>query len=68
MQGFNVYATDAVEGDKLKQLAEAGAKTHRLDVTSLESISSFKKSFGDQPLDFLMNIAGLSPFVSSIPY
>lgn len=53
-----MYATDAVEGDKLKQLAEAGAKTKRLDVTSPESISAFKQSLGDQPVDFLMNIAG----------
>lgn len=55
-----MYATDAVEGDKLKKLAEAGAKTKRLDVTSQESISAFKESFGDQPLDFLLNIAGSS--------
>lgn len=67
VKGYNVYATDAVEGDKLKQLAEAGAKTKRLDVTSPESISSFKQYLGDQPVDFLMNIAGLFPYVRYLP-
>lgn len=58
-QGYEVFALDAVEGEKLKALEGPKCKTARVDVTSPESIASFKQSLGDQPIDMLLNIAGL---------
>ncbi|KAI9810753.1 MAG: hypothetical protein M1827_006091 [Pycnora praestabilis] len=55
-EGYNVYAADIEVGDKLRAL---GAHSCRLDVGSPESIASFKEHFGDQPLDLLLNIAGV---------
>jgi short-subunit dehydrogenase len=35
------------------------AKIHQLDVTSTESIEAFKKDLGDEPVDLLLNVAGV---------
>lgn len=43
-------------GEKLKSLECHHAE---LDVTSTDSIARFKDQFGDQPLDLLLNIAGI---------
>ena len=58
LQGYDLYALDAVEGDKLKELKGEKCTTFQVDVTSPESIEKFKKSIGDQPVDLLLNIAG----------
>ena len=57
-QGYHVHAVDLVDGDGLKALSSIGAKTHELDVTSTDSIHTFKQSIGDEPIDLLLNIAG----------
>ena len=54
-----MYAVDRDQGDGLSALETAGAQTSVLDVTSLDSIKSFKQShIKDEPLDLLLNIAG----------
>lgn len=68
-QGYKVYAVDRQVGDGLKNLTKA--EVGELDVTSTDSISSFKKTLGDQPIHLLLNIAGkltgaLSPFLSNV--
>jgi len=57
--GYTTYATSRTEGPKLKELKEAGAKISTLDVSSMESIHAFKKSFGDAPIDLLINNAAI---------
>ncbi|KAI9692626.1 MAG: hypothetical protein M1820_009503 [Bogoriella megaspora] len=58
-EGYQVYAADLTEGENLKSLSSK-ARTVTLDVTSPESIKKFKDSLGDEPLDFLLNIAGIA--------
>ncbi|MBA7491786.1 hypothetical protein ES702_02334 [subsurface metagenome] len=55
-QGYKVYAVDRQVGDGLKNLTKA--EVSELDVTSTESIASFKEKVGDQPIHLLLNIAG----------
>lgn len=43
-------------GDPIRNL---GCRYSQVDVTSLESIKSFKKEIGDAPIDMLLNIAGV---------
>ena len=61
-QGYNVYATDVDAGPSLQSL---DAHTSTLDITSAESMAAFCQAFGDQPLDLLLNMAGLDPIHSS---
>lgn len=51
-----MYAVDMTIGDPIKGL---GCEYFQLDVTSTDSIAKFKEQFGDQPLDLLLNIAGI---------
>ena len=51
-----MYAVDMTIGDPIKSL---GCEYFQLDVTSTDSIAKFKEQFGDQPLDLLLNIAGI---------
>ena len=53
-----MYAVDVNQGDGLKALK--GAETATLDVTSLDSIQAFKASLGDEPIDLLLNVAGIA--------
>ncbi|KAI9802161.1 MAG: hypothetical protein M1833_002082 [Piccolia ochrophora] len=55
-KGYTVYATDIKIGGELEKL---DAQTFALDVSSPDSIASFTKFFGNQPLDLLLNIAGI---------
>jgi hypothetical protein len=60
---------DRDQGEGLRSLADAGANTSVLDVTSQESINNFKTSqLKDEPLDLLLNIAGrcTSPYLPQI--
>ena len=41
-------------------LSDAGAHTSQLDVTSIESINRFKQTIGNEPVDLLLNIAGVA--------
>lgn len=57
-----MYAVDRDQGDGLSALQTAGAQTAVLDVTSLDSIRNFKEShIKDEPVDLLLNIAGVQP-------
>ncbi|KAK7419775.1 hypothetical protein QQX98_003147 [Neonectria punicea] len=57
-KGFDVYGTYRKESvDEAKELLESGAKTFTLDLTDEASIQDASKSFGDQPLDILINCA-----------
>jgi hypothetical protein len=58
LQGYHVHAVDIIVGDKLRSLEGSNCTISRLDITSEESIAEFKRSFGSQPLDVLLNIAG----------
>ncbi|KAF2141187.1 uncharacterized protein K452DRAFT_271838 [Aplosporella prunicola CBS 121167] len=55
-EGYDVYATDVQVGDKLQSLA---CKHVHLDVSSPESIQSFAQQLSNQPVDLLLNIAGI---------
>lgn len=55
-----MYAGDLKIGDGLKTLESSGVKIGELDVTSPDSITKFKSQVGDQPVDLLLNIAGIS--------
>ncbi|KAI1869994.1 uncharacterized protein JN550_005584 [Neoarthrinium moseri] len=54
-EGYDVHAVDVNHGDKLRSLS---CKTSQLDVSSPDSIAAFAESFGAEPLDLLLNIAG----------
>ncbi|KAF2185161.1 short-chain alcohol dehydrogenase-like protein [Zopfia rhizophila CBS 207.26] len=55
-EGYKVIAADITIGDPIKSL---GCENIQLDVASPESIQSFKSQVGDQPVDLLLNIAGV---------
>ncbi|KAI1381495.1 NAD(P)-binding protein [Hypoxylon crocopeplum] len=55
-EGYDVTAVDINIGDKLKSLQ---CKTAQLDVSSPESIAAFAASYGEGPLDLLLNVAGV---------
>ncbi|KAL2033157.1 hypothetical protein VTO58DRAFT_106329 [Aureobasidium pullulans] len=54
-EGYEVIATDYIEGDQLKALQ---CRHAQLDVRSPESISAFASSLSGQPIDMLLNVAG----------
>ncbi len=58
-----------MDGEKLQSLKGSKCKTTKLDVTSPDSIADFKKSLGDEPVDLLLNIAGIQflQWRSSVP-
>jgi len=57
-KGFNVYGTYRKESaDEAEELLDSGAKTFNLDLADETSIQEASKSFGDQPLDLLINCA-----------
>ena len=53
-----MYAVDVNLGDGLKELE--GAQTSTLDVTAADSIQKFKDSIGNEPIDLLLNVAGIA--------
>jgi NAD(P)-dependent dehydrogenase (short-subunit alcohol dehydrogenase family) len=55
-EGYRVIAGDVTLGEPIKGL---GCDVAPLDVTSSTSIEEFKKHVGDQPIDLLLNIAGI---------
>ncbi|WP_085757310.1 SDR family oxidoreductase [Oceanicoccus sagamiensis] len=62
-QGWTVYATTRKpnKSDDLNALAKANntIKVVQLDVTDVESIAALAKTVGDQPIDVLINNAGV---------
>ncbi|KAK0511026.1 hypothetical protein JMJ35_006578 [Cladonia borealis] len=60
-KGFNVYGTYRKESiDEAKDLLESGAKTLNLNLADETPIRDASESFGNQPLDILINCAGKS--------
>ncbi|KAI1800836.1 short-chain dehydrogenase/reductase family enzyme [Daldinia bambusicola] len=57
-EGYDVTAVDVEVMGGLKTLP---CKTAQLDVTSPDSISAFAVSYGNGPIDLLLNIAGVMP-------
>lgn len=55
-EGYKVYATDVSLSGKIQSLK---CETAHLDVSSPSSIQQFASSLGDQPIDLLLNIAGI---------
>ncbi|KAI8963409.1 short-chain dehydrogenase/reductase family enzyme [Daldinia sp. FL1419] len=55
-EGYDVTAVDINVGEGLEALS---CKTMQFDVTSPESIRSCVASYGDGPLDLLLNVAGI---------
>ncbi|ORY64451.1 3-oxoacyl-reductase [Pseudomassariella vexata] len=55
-EGYDVFAVDLNAGSRLQSL---GCKASQIDIASDSSIENFAKRFGDQPLDLLLNIAGV---------
>ncbi|KAK4443626.1 hypothetical protein QBC34DRAFT_452402 [Podospora aff. communis PSN243] len=61
-KGFNVCGTFRKESaDEARELLESGAKTFNLDLADETSIFKASASFGDQPLDLLINCAADGP-------
>jgi 3-hydroxybutyrate dehydrogenase len=63
-RGHTILATDinaALAGETARVLAAEGGQAHpfALDVTSAESIARFMSAIGDQPIDVVVNNAGL---------
>lgn len=56
-EGYTVYAVDRNLGNGLKSLR--GANISAVDVTSEQSIKDFKETIKNEPVDLLLNIAGL---------
>ncbi|KAF2153344.1 3-oxoacyl-reductase, partial [Myriangium duriaei CBS 260.36] len=54
--GYTVYATDVKSSSKLTSLK---CKTDTLDVRDPQSISAFVSSLNKQPVDILLNVAGI---------
>ncbi|KAG0649235.1 C-factor [Hyphodiscus hymeniophilus] len=62
-EGYTVYACDIKVGDEMQKLKTK--YVHQLDVTSPSSMSSFAGEFRSQPLDLLLNVAGIMPTKSA---
>ncbi|KAI2473375.1 NAD(P)-binding protein [Annulohypoxylon bovei var. microspora] len=56
-KGYTVTAADVNVGDKIKSL---GCATAQVDVSSPASIAAFQSTYGFEPLDLLLNIAGVT--------
>lgn len=56
IQGYKVIAADIHLGPSVQALK---CDTHTLDVSSPDSIQAFKQALNNQPIDLLLNIAGV---------
>ncbi|KAF2829623.1 short-chain alcohol dehydrogenase-like protein [Ophiobolus disseminans] len=55
-EGYKVIAADVNIDGPIKDL---GCEAIKLDISSSEDIQAFKQKVGDQPIDLLLNIAGV---------
>ncbi|ETN36428.1 uncharacterized protein HMPREF1541_08706 [Cyphellophora europaea CBS 101466] len=62
--GYTVYALDVSSGDKLRSLEGPKCKIGQLDVSDIDSIRGFGDSLGNEPIDVLLNIAGVMPSIA----
>jgi NAD(P)-dependent dehydrogenase (short-subunit alcohol dehydrogenase family) len=64
--GWHVIGT-ARKPDAAKDLAALGARVMQLDVTDQESVDRLARELGKQPIDLLINNAGIFPMAASLP-
>ena len=62
-QGHDVIAT-ARDPETSNELNATGAKVHPLEVTDAASVAALKEAVGDQPIDYLINNAGIGSFAA----
>ena len=63
--GWQVIGTARDPGDA-EELAALGVRVMQLDVTSQDSVDKLAAELGDQPIDLLINNAGIFPRVGAI--
>ncbi len=63
-QGHDVIAT-ARDPETSNELNATGAKVYPLEVTDAASVAALKEAVGDQPIDYLINNAGIGSFAAS---
>jgi NAD(P)-dependent dehydrogenase (short-subunit alcohol dehydrogenase family) len=62
-EGHDVIAT-ARNPDTATELNATGAKVYPLEVTDAGSVAALKSAIGDQPIDYLINNAGIGSFAA----
>lgn len=62
-QGHDVIAT-ARDPETSNELNATGAKVYPLEVTDAASVAALKEAVGDQPIDYLINNAGIGSFTA----
>ena len=62
-QGHDVVAT-ARDPETSNELNATGAKVYPLEVTDAASVAALKEAVGDQPIDYLINNAGIGSFAA----
>ena len=62
-QGHDVIAT-ARDPETSNELNATGAKVYPLEVTDAVSVAALKEAVGDQPIDYLINNAGIGSFAA----
>lgn len=62
-QGHDVIAT-ARDPETSNELNATGARVYPLEVTDADSVTALKEAVGDQPIDYLINNAGIGSFAA----
>jgi NAD(P)-dependent dehydrogenase (short-subunit alcohol dehydrogenase family) len=62
-QGHDVIAT-ARDPETSNELNATGARVYPLEVTDADSVAALKEAVGDQPIDYLINNAGIGSFAA----
>lgn len=62
-EGHDVIAT-ARDPETSNELNATGAKVYPLEVTDADSVAALKEAVGDQPIDYLINNAGIGSFAA----
>jgi len=62
-QGHDVIAT-ARDPETSNELNATGAKVYPLEVTDAASVAALKEAVGDQPIDYLINNAGIGSYAA----
>jgi len=65
-EGWNVIGT-ARKPDAAKDLEALGVRVMQLDVTDQESVDRLARDLGQQPIDLLINNAGIFPMAATVP-
>jgi hypothetical protein len=57
---YEGYDVCAIISSANNQLSNLGCRIAQVDVSSQDSVDAFTQSFGDKPVDLILNIAGAS--------